>query len=117
MAYDVNNVFAKIIRGEIPCKKVFEDEHTLAFHDINPQAPRHILLIPKTPYISFTDFCDHASSEQVASFFKTASKLTNDLGLSQEGFRLVTNNGLHGGQEVPHFHIHLMGGAKLKAMA
>lgn len=116
MAYDDNNIFAKILRGDIPAKKVYEDEYALAFRDINAQAPVHVLVIPKGPYISIVDFGAEASAEEVAGFYRAVSKVANDLGLAQEGFRTIANTGLNGGQEVPHFHIHLLGGKKIGKM-
>lgn len=110
MIYDTNNVFAKILRGEIPCQKIYEDEKTLAFKDLYPKAPVHILIIPKDPYCSFVDFTRNASSSDIALFFKTVEKITHQLNLSDKGFRLITNIGKEGGQEVPHFHVHVLGG-------
>lgn len=117
MSYDINNIFAKILRAEIPCKKAYEDDFVLAFHDINPKAPIHVLVIPKGEYTNFNDFCKNASPERVDYFFKTAVKISQDLGLEEGGFRLISNCGLNGGQEVPHFHLHLCGGARLGAFA
>lgn len=116
MTYDSNNVFAKILRGEIPCGKVYEDDYVLAFNDINPQAPVHILVIPKGAYISISDFGARATAQEVAGFFTAVSKIAEDKGLTESGFRTIANTGLNGGQEVPHFHVHLLGGAKLGAM-
>ena len=111
--YDEGNIFAKILRGEIPCKKVFEDEWALAFHDINPQAPIHVLVLPKDKYCSFADFSASASDQQIAGFFRAVGKVAKDLGLEQPGYRLLLNMGAHSGQEVPHLHVHLFGGRPL----
>jgi len=116
MAYDNNNIFARILRGEIPAKKVHEDEYALAFHDINAQAPIHILVIPKGSYQSIVDFGTQASEAEIAGFYRAVAKVANDLGLAEGGFRTIANTGLNGGQEVPHFHVHLVGGKKLGRM-
>jgi len=116
MPYDDNNVFAKILRGEIPAKKVHEDEYALAFHDIGAKAPVHVLVIPKGKYISIVDFGANASEAEIAGFCRAVSKVANDLGISNEGFRTIANTGLNGGQEVPHFHVHLLGGKKIGPM-
>ncbi len=116
MSYDDNNVFARILRGEIPAKKVYEDDYALAFHDIGAKAPVHVLVIPKGKYISIADFGAKASDEEIAGFYRAVSKVANDLGLPEQGFRSIANTGLNGGQEVPHFHIHLLGGKKLGPM-
>jgi diadenosine tetraphosphate (Ap4A) HIT family hydrolase len=113
MAYDENNVFAKILRGEIPCNKVYEDEFALAFHDIRPQAPVHVLVIPKGNYISIQDFGALASPYLVHGFFRAVSKVAKQLGLEETGYRLLANSGPDSHQEVPHFHVHLFGGQKL----
>ncbi|MCB1681830.1 MAG: histidine triad nucleotide-binding protein [Rhodospirillales bacterium] len=115
-SYDPNNIFAKILRGEIPCGKVYEDDHVLAFKDINPQAPVHILVIPKGEYVSISDFGAKASAEEIKAFFDAVSKIAEEQGLSGEGFRTITNAGLNGGQEVPHFHLHILGGRRLGPM-
>ncbi len=117
MTYDPNNIFAKILRGEISCQRVYEDEAVLAFHDIYPKAPCHVLVIPKKAYTDLMDFSTRASEGDIASFFQTVAKIAKDLGLSERGFRLVSNNGVTSGQEVFHFHIHLIGGKHLGAMA
>lgn len=114
--YDDNNIFARILRGEIPCRKVHEDEWTLAFHDINPQAPTHILVIPKGRYCSFADFSAQAPAEEIAGFIRAVGKIARDLGLDAPGYRLLANMGDHGGQEVPHLHIHLFAGQPLGRM-
>ena len=116
MSYDENNVFAKILRGEIPSDTVYEDEDTLAFRDINPQAPVHVLVIPKKPYRSLDDFTRDASPGEVGRFFKTVGAVARELGLDREGFRTIANTGADGGQEVPHFHVHLCGGRRLGRM-
>lgn len=116
MAYDDNNVFAKILRGEIPAKKVYENDHALAFHDIGAKAPVHVLVIPKGKYVSIADFGANASDAEIAGFTRAVSKVANDLGLVEGGFRSIANTGLNGGQEVPHFHLHLLGGKKLGPM-
>lgn len=116
MAYDNENVFAKILRGEIPCKKIYENEYALAFHDIAPQAPVHALVIPKGAYANQTDFTLRATEAEIAGFHRLVSKVAEDLGVVKEGFRLITNTGAHGGQEVPHYHIHILGGKPLGRM-
>jgi diadenosine tetraphosphate (Ap4A) HIT family hydrolase len=110
LPYDDQNIFAKILRGEIPNKTVFEDEWTLAFHDINPQAPVHILVIPKGAYVSWDDFSHNASDAEIAGFVRAVGSIARDLGLVEPGYRLLTNVGLDAHQEVPHLHIHLFGG-------
>ena len=114
--YDHTNIFARILRGEIPSRKVHEDEWSLAFHDINPQAPTHILVIPKGPYCSFADFSASASPEEIAGFFRAVGRIARDLGLEAPGYRILANMGDHGGQEVPHFHVHLFAGRPLGRM-
>lgn len=116
MAYDPNNVFAKILRGEIPCKKVYEDNFALAFHDINPQAPTHVLVIPKGPYVSFDDFSADAPAELVSGFIRAVGTVARQLGLAEPGYRLMANIGSDGGQEVPHLHVHLFGGRVMGRM-
>lgn len=116
MAYDPNNVFAKILRGEIPCKKLYEDERTLAFHDIHPQAPVHVLVIPKGPYESMDDFTDNATEAEIAALFRTVRKVAAMTGIDQSGWRMLANVGSNGGQEVPHLHIHIFGGRHLGPM-
>lgn len=108
--YDTQNIFAKILRGEVPCTKVYEDENVLAFYDINPKVPMHILVLPKGAYCSFHDFTTLAPPLEVAAFFKTAALLAEQLGIADKGYRLITNHGEDSGQEVPHFHLHLLGG-------
>ena len=114
--YDDGNIFAKILRGEIPSKKVFEDNFSLAFHDINPQAPVHVLVIPKGPYCSFADFSASAPEAEIAGFFRAVGTIAKDLGLEAAGYRMLANMGEHSGQEVPHFHVHLFAGQPLGRM-
>lgn len=115
-AYDPENVFARVLRGEIPCKKVYEDEHALAFHDINPQARVHVLVIPKGAYVSLDDFSARASEREMAGFLRAVGRVARDLGVAESGYRVLANNGRDGGQEVPHFHVHLFGGQRLGRM-
>ena len=114
MSYDDNNIFAKILRGEIPCDKVFENEHTLAFKDINPKAKYHILVIPKGKYIDVDDFSKNASDIEIASLMRAVSEVCKIYNIAPldggDGFRLIANTGKNGCQEVPHFHFHLLGG-------
>ncbi len=114
--YDTSNIFARILRGEIPCKKVYEDEYALAFHDISPRAPVHVLIIPKTQHVSFADFAAGAPAETVAGFFAAAAKVAKQLGLDESGYRILSNMGHDAHQEVPHFHLHLFGGRPLGPM-
>ena len=116
MAYDPNNIFAKILRGEIPCDKVYEDAHALAFRDINPQAPTHILVIPKGAYVSSDDFAAQAGDDEIAGFFRAVGQVARDQGLIADGYRMLANHGRDAHQEVPHFHIHLFGGDDLGRM-
>ena len=116
MAYDPENIFAKILRGEIPCNKVYEDEHALAFHDINPQAPVHVLVIPKGPYVSVDDFTAHAADGEIVGFMRAVGRVARELGLADPGYRMLANIGRDGGQEVPHLHIHLFGGRSIGRM-
>ncbi|MCE2927945.1 MAG: histidine triad nucleotide-binding protein [Rickettsiales bacterium] len=113
MIYDKNNVFAKILRGEIPCNKVYEDGFALAFHDIAPAAPVHVLVIPKGEYLSFQDFATKASPEKMQGFFYAVQKVASQLGIEKNGYRLISNHGKEGGQVVPHFHVHLLAGKPL----
>jgi histidine triad (HIT) family protein len=115
-AYDDNNIFAKILRGEIPCNKVYEDAHALAFHDIRPQAPVHVLVIPKGKYVSFDDFSAKASAEEIVGFTRAVGHVARELELDVPGYRLLANIGADGGQEVPHFHVHIFGGRRLGPM-
>lgn len=116
MAYDTNNIFAKILRGEIPCNKVYEDDFSLAFHDINPQAPTHVLVIPKGEYVSMADFTANAPADLIAGFFRAVGKVADDLGLVEPGYRILANAGTNAHQEVPHLHIHIFGGRPLGPM-
>lgn len=116
LPYDPDNIFARILRGEIPCRKVFENDHALAFHDIAPQAPIHVLVIPKTPYVSWDDFSAHAPVEDIAAFIRAVGHVARELGLVDPGYRLMANIGADGGQEVPHLHVHLFGGRPLGPM-
>lgn len=116
MSYDENNIFAKILRGEIPCDKVYEDDHVLAFRDIAPQASVHVLVIPKGAYVSIEDFGRKAGADEIKAFFNAVSTIATEQGLTEHGFRSIANTGDYGGQEVPHFHLHLLGGKKLGAM-
>jgi len=114
--YDPQNVFAKILRGEIPCSTVYEDEWALAFHDIAPQAPVHVLVIPKRAYVSWDDFSERASAEEIAGFVRAVGHVAREQALVAPGYRLLANTGRHGGQEVPHLHVHLFGGGPLGPM-
>jgi diadenosine tetraphosphate (Ap4A) HIT family hydrolase len=114
--YDDSNIFARILRGEIPAKKVYEDQWALAFHDINPQAPLHVLVIPKGNYCSFADFSAQGSEAEIAGFMRAVGTVARQLGLEPPGYRLLANMGEHSGQEVPHFHVHLFGGRPLGPM-
>lgn len=116
LPYDDQNVFAKILRGELPCDKVYEDEHALAFHDIRPQAPVHVLVIPKAAYVSWDDFTAKASDGEIAGFMRAVGTVTRQLGLDEPGYRLMTNMGGHGHQEVPHLHVHIFGGRQFFQM-
>ena len=111
MAYDPSNIFAKILRGEIPCKTVYEDAHVMAFHDINPQTPVHVLVLPKGAYVSSDDFGANASDAEIAAFMRAVSKIARDLGVADTGYRILANHGTE--QDVPHFHMHIFGGRKL----
>lgn len=114
--YDDQNIFAKILRGEIPNKTVYEDEWALAFHDINPQAPLHVLVIPKGPYVSWDDFSARASEAEIAGFIRAVGHVAREAGLVEPGYRLLANIGQHGHQEVPHLHVHVFGGRQFGAM-
>jgi histidine triad (HIT) family protein len=116
MAYDPNNVFARILRGEIPCKKVYEDEHVLAFDDIRPQAPTHVLVIPKGEYVSLDDFSTRASDAEIAALLRALGRIARERGVSDSGYRILANSGAAAHQEVPHFHVHLFGGRDLGGM-
>jgi diadenosine tetraphosphate (Ap4A) HIT family hydrolase len=114
--YDRNNVFARILRGEIPCRKVREDEHVLAFHDINPQAPVHILVIPKGAYVDMDDFTANASEAEIAGLWRAVGDIAREKGLDGDGYRVLANCGANAHQEVPHLHIHIFGGRRLGPM-
>jgi diadenosine tetraphosphate (Ap4A) HIT family hydrolase len=114
--YDPNNIFAKILRGEIPCRKVYEDDFAFAFHDINPQAPVHLLVIPKGAYVSCDDFSEKAPAEEIAGFIRAVGQVAREAGLVDPGYRMLANVGGHGHQEVPHLHVHLFGGRQFYAM-
>lgn len=116
MAYDDNNVFAKILRGEIPCDKVYEDDHALAFRDIDPQSPTHVLIIPKGSYVSSQDFSSRAGDAEIVGFWRAVNKVATVVGAVDAGYRLLANHGDDAHQEVPHFHMHLFAGAKLGPM-
>lgn len=114
--YDSNNIFARILRGEIPNRTVYEDAWALAFHDINPQAPVHVLVIPKGAYVSWDDFSATATAEEIAGFVRAVGHVAREAGLVEPGYRLLANIGRHGHQEVPHLHVHLFGGCPLGSM-
>jgi diadenosine tetraphosphate (Ap4A) HIT family hydrolase len=114
--YDDHNIFARILRGELPCGKVYEDEHVLAFNDINPLAPTHILVIPKGRYVSWDDFSAKASDEEVTAFVRAVGRIARKAGLVEDGYRLLANTGQNSGQEVPHLHVHVFAGRPLGPM-
>jgi diadenosine tetraphosphate (Ap4A) HIT family hydrolase len=116
LPYDPSNIFARILRGEIPNRTVYEDEYALAFHDIAPAAPVHILVIPKGPYVSWDDFSARATADEIAGFVRAVGHVAREQGLVAPGYRLLANVGAHGGQEVPHLHVHLFGGRGLGPM-
>ena len=119
MSYDDNNIFAKILRGEIPCKKIYEDDFVLSFYDINPQKKIHALVIPKGKYIDLDDFSDNASSDEIVGLIKGINIVAKKLGISSKngkGYRALANINEYGGQEVPHLHFHLFGGEKVGKM-
>ena len=111
--YDENNIFAKIIRGEIPCEKIYEDKDVLFFKDINPIAKIHVLGIPKSQCENFSDFVSKNSSFTISDFFKKTDLVIEKLGIKESGYKIISNTGINGGQEVPHFHIHIVGGEKV----
>ncbi|MDD4616925.1 MAG: histidine triad nucleotide-binding protein [Alphaproteobacteria bacterium] len=113
MSYDSNNIFAKILRGEIQAKKVYEDEFALAFNDISPKAPVHVLVIPKGPYSTYDDFVNSADEAEIVGFQRAISKVLNVTGVTQTGYRLISNAGMDAHQEVPHYHVHILGGHPL----
>ncbi len=114
--YDDQNIFAKILRGEIPSKRVYDDAFAIAFHDINPQAPTHLLVIPKGAYVSWDDFSARGSDAEIAGFIRAVGAVARAAGLVEPGYRLLANIGQHGHQEVPHLHVHIFGGAPLGPM-
>ena len=114
--YDDANIFARILRGELPCNKVHEDEWSLAFHDIRPQAPVHVLVIPKGRYVSWDDFTATAPDAEIAGFMRSVREVTRLLELDGPGYRLLVNMGGHGHQEVPHLHVHIFGGRQFFQM-
>jgi diadenosine tetraphosphate (Ap4A) HIT family hydrolase len=116
MAYDSSNVFAKILRGEIPCKKVMETAHSLAFHDIHPQTPVHVLVIPKGHYVSMDDFSARASEAEIVDFVRAVGKVARAAGVDKTGYRMLSNHGADANQEVPHFHVHVFGGRRIGRM-
>ena len=116
LPYDDNNIFARILRGELPSKKVYEDEHVLAFEDINPLAPAHILVIPRGPYVSWDDFSQKASDAEIAGFVRAIGRIARDLELVKPGYRVLANVGRDSGQEVPHLHAHIFAGRPLGPM-
>jgi diadenosine tetraphosphate (Ap4A) HIT family hydrolase len=116
MAYDDTNIFARVLRGEIPCDRVYEDDFALAFRDINPQTPTHVLVIPKGAYVSFDDFTAKASTAEIAGFLRAAGEIARRLGVAESGYRILANTGRDGRQEVPHFHLHLFAGQDLGRM-
>jgi histidine triad (HIT) family protein len=111
--YDNDNIFAKILREEIPCNKVYEDDYALAFHDINPLMPVHVLVIPKGAYVNLDDFSTRGSVEEMGGFLKAVGDVARLMGVDADGYRLVANNGRHANQEVPHFHVHIFGGRQV----
>jgi diadenosine tetraphosphate (Ap4A) HIT family hydrolase len=114
--YDDSNIFARILRGELPCSKVYEDEHVLAFNDIRPLAPVHILVIPKGAYVSWDDFSERAEPDEIAGFVRAVGRIAREQGLVAPGYRLLANVGADAGQEVPHLHVHIFGGRGLGPM-
>lgn len=114
--YDDSNIFARILRGEIPNRTVFEDQWALAFHDINPQAPIHILVIPKGPYVSWDDFSASATDAEILGYIRAIGHVAHEAGLPEPGYRLLANVGQHGHQEVPHLHVHIFGGRQFGMM-
>lgn len=116
LPYDDTNIFARILRGEVPSRTVFEDDLALAFHDINPQAPVHILVIPKGRYVSWDDFSLRGSDAEITGFIRAVGHVARQAGLAEPGYRLLSNIGGHGHQEVPHLHVHIFGGVQMGAM-
>ena len=116
LPYDDQNIFARILRGELPCKSVYEDEWAFAFHDINPQMPVHILVVPRGAYVSWDDFSARATPEEIAGFVRAVGQVARGAGLVEPGYRLLVNTGHDGGQEVPHLHVHIFGGGSAGRM-
>ena len=114
--YDPGNIFARILRDEIPSRRVYEDEYAVAFHNIAPQAPVHVLVIPRGPYVAMADFVAHASDAEIVGFWRAVGTVARQLGLEEPGYRILANKGHHSGQEVPHLHVHLFGGRPLGPM-
>lgn len=114
--YDHTNLFARILRGQIPCRKVLETDHALAFHDIAPKAPDHVLVIPKGPYVTWDHFAAEATDAELADFVRAVASVARLLGATDDGYRLIGNAGRNGGQEVPHLHVHVLAGRPLGAM-
>ena len=115
MTYDTSNIFAKILRGEIPCAKVFENDYALAFHDIAPAAPTHVLVLPRGAYMSYDDFMAQATEAEITGFFRAVRAVANQLGVA-DAFRLITNNGTRAGQSVHHFHMHILAGREMDGL-
>ncbi len=113
MSYDENNIFARILRGEIPATRIYEDAHVLAINDINPQAPTHILVMPKGKYVSFDDFSARASDAEITALTRAVGRIARDAGVAEGGYRLLLNHGPDSHQEVPHLHVHILGGKPL----
>ncbi|MEN3749889.1 histidine triad nucleotide-binding protein [Sphingomonas sp. HF-S3] len=116
LPYDPDNIFARILRDEIPSKRVYEDDFAIAFHDINPQAPQHILVIPRGAYVSWDDFSARGSDAEIAGFVRAVGAVARQAGMVEPGYRLLANVGVDGGQEVPHLHVHVFAGRRLGAM-
>ncbi len=116
LPYDDHNIFARILRGELPCNKVYEDDWSIAFHDIRPQAPVHVLVVPKGRYVGWEDFTASASDAEIAGFTRAIGEVTRQLGLAEPGYRLMVNMGRDGHQEVPHLHVHIFGGRQFRLM-
>ncbi|PXA91073.1 histidine triad nucleotide-binding protein [Nostoc sp. 3335mG] len=116
LPYDPDNIFAKILRDEIPSKRVYEDDFAIAFHDINPQAPQHILVIPRGAYVSWDDFSARGSDAEIAGFVRAVGAVARAAGMVEPGYRLLANVGVDGGQEVPHLHVHVFAGRRLGPM-
>lgn len=114
--YDDNNVFARILRDELPSRRIYEDEWAIAFHDLHPQAPVHVLVIPRGPYVAYADFVAKASEQEIAGFFRAVGTVAKRLELETPGYRILANMGMHAGQEVAHFHVHIFGGGPLGPM-